>query len=73
MNSDDQMPGWEDVPRNGNFTEYVPCNVELSTCDSEQKENEDSENSEDDEVTEIELKLVCCGHHKTFFNINVVH
>ena len=23
--------------------------------------------------TKIKRKLVCCGHHKTFFYINVVH
>lgn len=58
VDNEDQMPGWEDVPSNGNFTEYVSCDVQLSTCDSDRKENEDSESSEDDEETEIELKRV---------------
>lgn len=55
---DDEMPEWEDVPSYGNFTEYVSCDVELSTCDTEQKKNEDSESSEDDEETETEFKKV---------------
>ena len=58
MDNDDQIPGWEDVPSNGSFTEYVSCDVELSTCNSEQKKNEDSKSSADDEETEIELKKV---------------
>ena len=41
VDNNDQMPGWEDVPSSGNFTECVSCDVKLSTCDSEQKENED--------------------------------
>lgn len=36
----------------------MSCDVQLSTCDSEQKENEDSESSEDDEEAEIEFKKV---------------
>ena len=54
--NDNQMSGWEDVPTNGNFTEYASCDVILSICDSEQKENVDSENSENDEETENAFK-----------------
>ena len=58
MDNDDQIPGWEDISSNGSLTDYVSCDVELCTCESEQKEYADSESSEDDEETEIELKEV---------------
>ena len=69
MVKDHQMPGWEDVPSNGSFTEYVSCDVELSTCNSEQKKNEDSKSSADDEETEIELKKVT--FHEAVCSLNI--
>ena len=68
VDNNDQIPGWEDSLSKGNFTEYASCDVKLSTCDSEQKENEESESNEDDKETDIELNKVT--FQKTVYSLN---
>ena len=72
LDNNDQMHGWEDVLSNGNFTECVSWDAELSTCDSEEKKNEDSESSEDDEEMEIKLKKVTLEEAVCYLNLKKI-